>query len=86
MQRTFGTRYSDRSRGIRNGADGYRRGILRLDSAVLRMTGSLLRPGECLVQPRLATIGGVAMNDAILGRFVDSRNRRANLIGSALWR
>jgi hypothetical protein len=26
------------------------------------------------------------MNDPILGRFVDSRNRRANLIGGALWR
>jgi len=26
------------------------------------------------------------MNDPTLGRFVDSRNRRANLIGAALWR
>jgi hypothetical protein len=26
------------------------------------------------------------MNDPTLGRFVDSRNRRANLIGGALWR
>ena len=41
---------------------------------------------ECPVQPGLATIGGVAMNDPALGRFVDSRNRLANLIGGALWR
>ena len=41
---------------------------------------------ERLVQPRLATIGRVAMNDPTLGRFVDRRNRRANLIGGALWR
>ena len=41
---------------------------------------------ERLVQPRLATIGGVAMDDSTLGCFVDSRNRRANLIGRALWR
>jgi len=26
------------------------------------------------------------MNDPILGRLVDSRNRRANLFGGALWR
>jgi hypothetical protein len=26
------------------------------------------------------------MNDPTLGGFVDSRNRRANLIGGALWR
>jgi hypothetical protein len=32
------------------------------------------------------TIGCVTMNDPTLGRFVDSRNRRANLIGGALWR
>ena len=50
------------------------------------MATCLFRRGKRLVQPRLATIGGVAMNDAVLGRFVDSRNRRANLIGGALWR
>jgi len=49
------------------------------------MTARLFRR-ERLVQPGLATIGGVAMNDPILGRFVDSRNRRVNLIGGALWR
>ena len=49
------------------------------------MTVRLFR-SERLVQPRLATIGRVAMNDPILGCFVDSRNRRANLIGGALWR
>ena len=47
---------------------------------------ALFRPGERLVQSRLATISGVAMNDPILGRSVDSRNRRVNLIGGALWR
>ena len=47
---------------------------------------ALLRPSERLVQPRLATIGGIAMNDPTFGRFVDSRNRRANLFGGALWR
>ena len=26
------------------------------------------------------------MNDPTLGRFVDRRNRRANLFGAALWR
>jgi hypothetical protein len=36
------------------------------------------------VKPRLATIGRVAVNDSAFGRFVDSRNRRANLIGTAL--
>ena len=54
--------------------------------ASLRRTASLFRPSERLVQPRLATIGGVAMNDAIFGCFVDRRNRRANLFGGALWR
>ena len=61
------------------------RGILRLRFAPLRMTARLFRR-ERFVQPRLATIGRVAMNDPTLGRFVDSRNRRANLIGGALWR
>ena len=51
-----------------------------------RCTIPLFGRGECLVQPRLATIGSVAMNDPTLGRFVDSRNRRVNLIGGALWR
>jgi hypothetical protein len=63
---------------------GIAAGSFDFHSAALRMTGSLLRPDECPVEPRLATIGGVPMNDAILGRFVDSRNRRANLIDSAL--
>ena len=49
------------------------------------MTVRLFR-GERLVQPRLAAIGRVAMNDPTLRSFVDSRNRRANLIGGALWR
>ena len=57
-----------------------------LRSAPLRMTVRLFRPSERFVQPRLATIGRVAMNDPTLGCFVDSRNRRANLIDSALWR
>ena len=47
---------------------------------------ALFRPGKGLVQPRLTTISCVAMNDSTLGRFVDSRNRHANLIGGALWR
>jgi hypothetical protein len=38
------------------------------------------------VKTRLATIGRVAMNDPTLGRLVDRGNRRANLIGAALWR
>ena len=62
------------------------RGILRLRFAPLRMTARLFRPSERLVQPRLATIGRVAMNDPTLGRLVDRGNRRANLIGAALWR
>jgi hypothetical protein len=49
------------------------------------MTVRLFR-SERLVQPRLATIGRVAMNDPTLRSFVDGRNRRANLIGGALWR
>jgi hypothetical protein len=71
-----------------NGTDGYRCGILRLlprRRNPLRTTIVLFRRGECLIQPRLATIGGVPMNDPVLSRFVDSRNRRANLIGGALW-
>jgi hypothetical protein len=47
---------------------------------------ALFRPSERFVETRLATICGVAMNDPTLGRFVDSRNRRANLIGGGLWR
>ena len=62
------------------------RGILRLRFAVLRMTARLFRRDERFVQPRLATIGRVAVNDPTLSRFVDSRNRRANLIGGAFWR
>ena len=49
------------------------------------MTVRLFR-SERLVQPRLATIGRVAMNDPTLRSSVDSRNRRANLIGGALRR
>src|SRR3954466_9275497 len=41
---------------------------------------------ERLVQARLATVSGVAMNDAIFGRFVDSRNRGANLFRGAFCR
>ena len=47
---------------------------------------ALFRPSERFVKTRLAAIGRVAMNDPTLGRFVESRNRRANLIGGALWR
>ena len=32
------------------------------------------------VKTRLPTIGRIAMNDSTLGRFVDRRNRRTNLI------
>jgi hypothetical protein len=39
---------------------------------------------ERFVKPRFTTIGCVAMNNSGLGRFIDSRNRRANLIGTAL--
>ena len=60
------------------------RGILRLRFVPLRMTASLFRRGERLVKTRLATIGRVAMNNPILGRFIDSTDRRANLIGGAL--
>ena len=59
--------------------------ILRLRFAPLRMATRLFRR-ERFVKTRLATIGRVAMNDPALGRFVDSGNRRANLIGAALWR
>lgn len=41
---------------------------------------------QSFVETRFATIGSVAMNDPTLGRFVDRRNRRVNLIGAALWR
>ena len=47
---------------------------------------ALFRPSERLVQSRLAPIGRVAMNYPAFGRFVDCRNRRANLISGALWR
>ena len=49
-------------------------------------TTPLFCPSERLVQPRLATIGSVAMNDPIFSRLVDSRNRDSDLIGGALWR
>jgi hypothetical protein len=39
---------------------------------------------ERFVKPRFTTIGCVAMNNSGLGRFIDSGNRRANLIGTAL--
>ena len=48
-----------------------------------RMTMRLFRRDECFIKTRLATIGRVAMNDPAFRRFVDSRNRRANLIGRA---
>jgi hypothetical protein len=38
------------------------------------------------VKARLATVRRIAMNDAALRRFVDRRNRRANLIGTERWR
>ena len=38
------------------------------------------------IKPRLAAIGGVAMNDPVFGRFVDRRNCRTELIGCAIWR
>jgi len=47
---------------------------------------SALLRRERFVKTRLATIGRVAMNDPTLGRFVDRRNRRANLIGGAFCR
>jgi len=55
-------------------------------STPLGMRFALFRRGECLVQPRLATIGGIAMNDPVLGGLVDSRNGGANLIGGAFGR
>ena len=63
--------------------------IATLSSRRLAQLGgynALFRPSERLVQPRLATMGGVAMNDSPLGGLVDCRNRRTNLIGGALWR
>jgi hypothetical protein len=60
--------------------------LSRDPSLPLRMTARLLRRGERPIQPGLPTIGRVAMNDPILGRFVDRRNGRANLIGRSLRR
>ena len=50
------------------------------------MTVRLFRPAERSIETRLAPIGRVAMNYPALGRFVDRRDRRANLIDGALWR
>ena len=62
-------------------------GIVRLYYAPLTRTASaLFSPGECLVQPRLATIRRIAMNDPALGRFVDRRNDCANFIAIRRWR
>ena len=43
----------------------------------------LFRRDERFVKTCLAPIGRVAMNDPAFRRLVDSRNRSANLIGSA---
>jgi len=62
------------------------RELLRNFSIPLRVTVALFRRSERPVQARLATIGGVAMNDPVLRRFVDCRNCCVNLIRGALWR
>jgi len=57
------------------------------DSAIppLRIATRLLRSLR-FVKTRVPTIGRIAMNDSTLGRFVDRRNRRTNLIRRPLWR
>jgi len=60
------------------------RGILRIRFAPLGMTPCLFRRGERFVKTRLSTIGRVTMNNPTLGRFIDSRDRCANLIGGTL--
>ena len=57
------------------------------DSAIPPL-GIATRLIRCLrfVKTRLPTIGRIAMNDSTLGRFVDRRNRRTNLIRRPLWR
>src|SRR5262245_26219192 len=63
------------------------RGILRILPRLrdpLKMTPCLFRRGERLVKTRLSTIGRVTMNNPTLGRFIDSRDRCANLIGGTL--
>jgi len=49
--------------------------LRRLEEALFSPAGA----GEQFVQPCFATIGGVAMNDAALGSFVERRNQSANL-------
>ena len=39
------------------------------------------RAGNQSIEPRFATIGGIAMNDAALGCFIESGNQAANLFG-----
>lgn len=59
--------------------------LSRDPSTPLMVTAGLFR-SERLVQPRLATIGRVAMNDPTFGCFVDGRNRCANLFGGPVRR
>src|SRR5215216_5971357 len=86
MQREDGTRSSEQSQDPRSSTSTVSWGIVRPYYASLRRTARLFGPGERFVQTRLATIGRVAMNDPTLGRLVGRGNRRANLIGGALWR
>ncbi|HTL79227.1 MAG TPA: hypothetical protein VL136_07445, partial [Candidatus Babeliales bacterium] len=63
-----GGSHPERRRGMRGMAQ---RELLRNFSIPLRVTLDLFRRSERPVQARLATIGGVAMNDPVLRRFVD---------------
>lgn len=42
------------------------------------------RRGDHLVQARFATIRGIPMNDAALGRPIDGRDEGANIFGGRL--
>jgi hypothetical protein len=54
--------------------------LRRFDEALFPAAGA----GEQFVQTRFAAIGGIAMNDAALGSFIERRNQVANLFGVGL--
>jgi hypothetical protein len=86
MQRPFGIRNSNAGEQFRGITYNQLLGDhSRLRFAAVRNIVGLFCCGS-LVQAGLATIGGVPMDDPIFGCFVESRNRRANLIGGALRR
>ncbi len=58
-----------------------------LASAAARLVPQLLpRRGDHFIEARFATVRGIPMDDAALGRPIDGRDERANIFGGRLGR